>query len=213
MVIDLPDEGEEDAGADEGEGEGATTNGGGGSGKGKGKKDAFDQADVFPPPPPGGQGSTSTRLLQVDDGAGDSGHDTAYADAVRLTVVETDDRAVVTVDVAGGIPDPLPPDEVMGVGVDLFLGTSNESDYQLFADGSDDGWFAYLHTPDGIAGFPGTFRLGGQRMVFEIPWSAVGNPTSGRISAFADWSRSGGAALNPFSEDFVPDSGTRSFSR
>lgn len=202
---------EEDPGPEEA---GATGSGsGGGGGGGNDEKDQVDAAGVFPPPPPGGQGSTTTRLVQVEDAAGDSGHDTAYADGVRLTVMETDDRAVITVDVAGDVPNPLPTNEVMGVGVDLFTGTSRESDHQVFADGSDEGWFAYLHTPRGIVEFPGQFRLGGQRMVFEIPWSALGNPRTGRVSAFADWSRGGEAARNPFSEDFVPDSGTRTFSR
>jgi hypothetical protein len=47
-------------------------------------------------------------------------------------------------------------------------------------------------------------------MVFVVPWSALGGKSSGRFSAFADWSGSG-ENMHPFGEDAVPTAGTEEF--
>ena len=115
----------------------------------------------------------------------------------------------------GKLPTQAATDETLGIGLDLYRpGTRRESDYQLFADGEPDGWFAYLDTPDGFVRYPGTFGLGGNRIIFTVPWSAVGNPARGRYSAFVDWSqRSSGLTGNKASNDYTPAVGTASYTR
>jgi hypothetical protein len=133
-----------------------------------------------------------------------------YADLVEVAIASIGDRSVVTVDLGGTIPGRLGEGEVMGVGLDIFHGDTSESAYQLFADGGSDGWYAYLHTPEGIVQYPGTFAIGGGRLEFSVTWSSLGDLRQGRFSAFADWSRDD-PVVNAFSEDLAPDSGTARF--
>jgi hypothetical protein len=112
------------------------------------------------------------------------------------------------------VPSKLPRDETMGVGVDFYrTGTQTESDYQLFADGEPDGWFAYLQGPDGkFVRYPGTFGVGGRRLEFTVPWSALGSPASGSFTAFADWTRDT-SPTNVSGQDHAPNLGKASFTR
>ena len=152
-------------------------------------------------------GSTTDRTNDAE------GTEPPYADLVAVTVEDNGTDARVTVVFAGDVPARLAADETMGVGVDFFRSVGQvESDYQLFADGQPEGWFAYLDTPKGFVRYPGRFGVGGARVEFTVPWSALGSPASGRFSAYADWTRDTTPA-NAFSEDHAPDLGTASFSR
>ena len=121
----------------------------------------------------------------------------------------------VTVVLDAALPRRAADGETFGIGVDLYhRGTGRESDYQLFADGEPDGWFAYLDTPRGFVKYPGTFGLGGNRLVFTVPWSSVGNPSEGRFSGFVDWTRrSNGITGNKASNDYAPTVATKVYSR
>ena len=186
---------------------GATTAPGATIGPGSTASPTGGGATFQPGPPYRRVGSTS-------DGTNDTeGSGPAYSDLVSVTVEDDGTNARVTVVFRGDVPARLPADETMGVGVDFFRGvTQIESDYQLFADGQPDGWFAYLSTSKGYARYPGRFGLGGRRLEFTVPWSALGSPRSGYFSAYADWTRDTTPA-NQFSEDHAPNLGTASFSR
>lgn len=129
-----------------------------------------------------------------------------------MTVIDTGRRARIVVDAGAPFPERLADGEVMGLGVDLFRGAGSESDYQVFADGSSEGWFAYLQTPRGFVSFPGSFLIGGRRMVFEVPWPALGRIRGDNFSAFLDWSKRA-VPLNQSGQDRAPDSGTSPFRR
>jgi hypothetical protein len=105
----------------------------------------------------------------------------------------------------------------MGIGVDLYRTvTQGESDYQLFADGGPDGWFAYLQTPKGFVRYPGSFALSGARLVLTVPWSSLGGRRSGRFSAFVDWTQGGRPGTlggNASSQDLAPEVGTVAYGR
>ncbi|MDQ1685826.1 MAG: hypothetical protein QOC82_2563 [Frankiaceae bacterium] len=155
-------------------------------------------------------------FVTMPDGASDAGLGApAYADLRSVTLADNGASLRVTVEMNGALPHATATGESMGIGVDLYrAATKRESDYQLFADGEPDGWFAYLDTPKGFVRYPGTFALGGRTMVFTVPWSSVGNPRTGRTSAFADWTqRSSAATGNPSSNDYVPTLGTTNYSR
>jgi hypothetical protein len=146
----------------------------------------------------------------VQDPPGDSGGP-AHSDLVTVTFAEDSSTAVVTVEMGAGVPAKLTEGEVIGIGVDVYPSAeARESSHQLFADGNADGWRAYLQTPDGIVQYPGAFRLDGRRLVFTVPWSALGDPRRGLFTAFADFSRRSGAEQ---SRDDVPDSGRAAFTR
>jgi hypothetical protein len=139
-----------------------------------------------------------------------------YADLTNVGIEDDGTHARITVTVAGTLPTTTATDEVMGIGVDLYRqgNTGRESDYQLFADGEPTGWYAYLQTPKGFVRYPGQFALGGGRLVFTVPWSAIGAPRSGRFSAFVDWTRrSSSVTGNQGSNDYAPALGTSAYSR
>jgi hypothetical protein len=139
-----------------------------------------------------------------------------YADLIGITIEDNGAQARVTLTVNGTLPAKTAAEEVMGVGIDLYRqgNTGRESDYQLFADGEPTGWYAYLQTPKGFVRYPGTFALGGGRVVFTVPWSAIGSPRSGRYAAFVDWTRKTGALTgNDGSNDYAPLVGTAPYSR
>ena len=163
---------------------------------------------------PGGSAAPYRPVATVTDARGDAGGATpAYADLVAVTIEDDGTNARVTVRFAGTVPARVPADEVLGVGVDVYRSPAQvESDYQLFADGQPDGWYAYLQTPDGFVKYPGTFGIGGDRLVFTVPWSALGAPRDGAFSAFADWTRDA-APANLAGEDHAPDLATTRFSR
>jgi hypothetical protein len=148
------------------------------------------------------------------DVRGDAGAGTPpYADLVAVTVEDDGTRARVTVRFAGAVPSTLPRDETAGVGVDLYqTAAQTESDYQLFADGEPDGWYAYLQTPKGFVKYPGRFGVGGDRLVFTVPWSALGSPSSGTFTAFADWTRDT-SPTNLSGQDHAPALGKASYTR
>jgi hypothetical protein len=139
----------------------------------------------------------------------------SYADLRLVSLQDNGDQLRVEIVLNGRLPAQAASNETLGIGLDLYRpGTRRESDYQLFADGEPDGWFAYLDTPKGFVRYPGAFGLGGNRIVFTVPWSAVGSPTRGRYSAFVDWSqRSSGLTGNEASNDYTPAVGTASYAR
>jgi len=137
------------------------------------------------------------------------------ADLRSVTLADNGSTLRVTITVDAALPGKAADGETFGIGVDLYhRGSGRESDYQLFADGEPDGWFAYLDTPRGFVQYPGTFGLGGNRIVFTVPWSSVGHPSEGRFSAFVDWTRrSSGITGNKASNDYAPTVGTKAYSR
>ena len=145
---------------------------------------------------------------RVTDATGDGGLQAPdYADLVRI-VIESDGRdARVTIDAAATFPDPPASGEVIGIGVDLYKDAeATESDYQLFADGGDDGWFAYLQTPQGFVEYPGSFRLGGGRLVFQVPLASIGGLSAKAADCFLDWSQAG-TVVNAAASDRAPNTG------
>lgn len=136
-----------------------------------------------------------------------------YADLISVTFFEDGATARIEVAMAKAIPSALGGDEVEGVGVNLYAQVSQpESDYQLFADGGPDGWFAYLQGPGGFVKYPGTFVLDEARMIFEVPWSSLGNLTGTAFDAFADWSQTV-VAVNRNGQDHLPEAGRATFAR
>jgi hypothetical protein len=160
-------------------------------------------------PAPSGGGAPEAPYHQVGgttDRGNDAGASTpAYADAVAVTVEDNGPNARITVSMRGDVPARVPSGETIGLGVDFYRSrTQLESDYQVFADGEPDGWYAYLETPHGFVKYPGTFGLGGRRVVFTVPWTSLGGPSAGFFSAFVDWTRNATPA-NLAGEDHAPD--------
>lgn len=153
----------------------------------------------------GGGGSPGRRLALQPDAAGDAGPAApAYADLLSIELVDTGAGLRATVVAGGQIPRTLDDGQSAGIGIDLFVKGGTESDYQIFLEGSVDGWFAYLETPAGLQQYPGSFELAGDRFVVVVPWDALGGTRRGQFSVFSDWSSSV-VAVALSSEDHAPD--------
>ena len=167
----------------------------------------------------GSDGSTSAgpgggASAQVNDGSGDHGlRAPDYADITAVALEDRGEALRLTLRFAGDVPQRLPEDEVQGAGIDLYRTSGDESAYQVFIDGSSEGWYAYFYTPKGFKKYPGTFGLGGRVMVFEVPWGAMNLPDEIRFSAFCDWTRNTTGVVNLFAEDHAPEEGTARFQR
>ena len=194
----------EGAGNGDGPGEdGSAGDGGNGGNGGNGGGDGGDD------PEPGG-GATAS----ISDRAGDHGlRAPDYADVRGVQLQDLGAALRLTLEMNGEIPARLPDDEVQGVGIDLYRPNAEESAYQVFIDGSADGWFAYFSTPRGFKEYPGRFGLGGNLMVFEVPWSAMKLDGDFTFSAFCDWTQRTTGVVNLFGEDHAPDRGTAAFRR
>lgn len=147
------------------------------------------------------------------DKAADAGPTTpAYADLRKVELEEDGQTLRVTVTLATTVPETVPDGELIGLGVNLYLGDDrSDSDYQLFVDGQPEGWFAYLATPQGHVDYPGRLLIAGDRIVFEVPMSSVGGDSTIAFDAFLDWSTTG--LIPQAGEDHAPDSGQRPISR
>ena len=146
-------------------------------------------------------------LAALDDPRGDaSGEAPAYGDIQRVIVQSDATTARVSVVFAGELPPALADGEVQGVGVDVDRSEGPESDYQLFADGGHSGWRAFLRGPGGVVPFQGAFRVGGNVMVFEVPWAALGGSDPADVTVFSDWSQER-TLINAVGNDRAPNSG------
>lgn len=160
---------------------------------------------------PAGEGPYRAVGTVTDPGRDHGTQGPAYADVVGVLLEDDGTRLRATVRMGGAVPLRTATAEVLGVGVDLYDRSGEfESDYQLFADGGDDGWFAYLSTPEGFVRYPGRFQIIGDQLVFTVPWSAVGGRRDGWTKAFADWARDGGGTVggNATANDRAPLAGT-----
>jgi hypothetical protein len=127
-----------------------------------------------------------------------------YSDVLSLRIEDNGTHARFTVQFAGDLPNPMPVGQLLNVGVDMFHG-QKESDYQLFAQGDESRWLAYLQTPSGFVEYPGTFQIGGPKLVFTVPWSSIGGRKGGTTSVFADWSDNTTLVVAASSSDKLPD--------
>lgn len=157
---------------------------------------ASASASGAPVPAPPGEGPYRP-VGSLTDLRGDHGREgPAYADVVGVLLEDDGTRLRATVRLGGTVPARPAADETLGIGVDLYDRSGElESDYQLFADGGADGWFAYLSTPSGFVRYPGRFSIADDSLVFTVPWSSVGGREDGWTKAFADWSGTGGGTL------------------
>jgi hypothetical protein len=150
-------------------------------------------------------------VATATDAAGDSGlQGTPATDLAELAAREDGSSLAIRVRLHGALPPTTKTGEVYGVAVDLYRKSDIESDYQLFAEGASDGWFAYLQTPDGFVAYPGRFTVAGNTLDFTIPWTAIGGRKATKYTVFLDWSQKA-LPLNKAASDRMPDSGAGAF--
>ncbi|MDQ3756782.1 MAG: hypothetical protein M3394_02910 [Actinomycetota bacterium] len=142
----------------------------------------------------------------MTDRAGDPDGEASppYGDLLLLNLEDDGTRARITVEVAADVPARLAAGEQVAVGVDLWR-SGRESEYQVYARGNDEGWLAWLDTPSDFVTYPGTFELGGTKLVFTLPWSALGGRLPGSLSALVEWEKDKAVVLADASADRAPE--------
>lgn len=128
------------------------------------------------------------RSASADDALGDAGPTApATGDLVGIRVDDGGDRGRFVVTMGAPLPPALGEGETIGVGVELTGGGTSDG-HQLFVQGDESGWLAYLYAPGGFVEYPGDFAIAGPQLVLTVPWSALGKDTQS-ASVFSDWSR------------------------
>ena len=200
-----------------GEGSGAggsDASSGAGSGSGSGGSPGSGAAPgstTVPPSPSPGSSSPAARPLATFSDPADVSGGPGSVDVVRVELADAGDALVATVVMAGKLPAKTAAGETLGIGVDLYKGATRESDFQLFAEGAPEGWFAYLQGPKGFVRYRGGFAVGGRTIRFTVPWADLPGVRSGGFAAFADWSKPRDVGPNAAAEDQAPDLGTRPY--
>jgi hypothetical protein len=131
---------------------------------------------------------SGTTLATTSDQRADHGSGPGHADLTAVDFSERQGALSVRVTVGSRVPGALARREVEGVGIDFFRSSSQESDYQVFLDGGDGGWRAFLQTPNGFVRFPGHFGVDDRTFYVTVPWDALGGRGETKVSVFADWS-------------------------
>lgn len=147
------------------------------------------------------------RVLDITDPEGDIGAaGPTYADAVEVRISDEGANAEVRVRMRANVPLTLADREVIGIGVNI-------GDWQLFADGEVDGWYAYAQRGQDFVTYTGTFQIAGDTLIFNVPWEALGDPRDTTVDAFVDWSKP--TLLNgaDSTSDRAPDAGSATLTR
>ncbi len=153
-------------------------------------------------------------MFSVSDAQNDVGTGAPpYSDVVRLSIEGGTKTARFTIALAADAPAALSKGETIGIGIDLGKPGAKDGSYQLFADGGERGWVAYLYTPRGFVRYPGSFVVDRNRIAFRVPWTSVGGLRDGSVGVFCDWSKKGIAPIGMGSEDSVPDAGRTDYPR
>lgn len=132
---------------------------------------------------------------------GDAGPNApATGDLVGVAVADDGTRGRFIVTMGAPLPPNLGQGETIGVGVDL-AGSGDRDGHQLFVQGDESGWLAYLYAPGGFVKYRGDFTIDGPRLILTVPWSALGGDTKDG-SVTSDWSRPV-LAVNQGGSDFI----------
>ncbi|MFN2587664.1 MAG: hypothetical protein ABR613_06070 [Actinomycetota bacterium] len=151
--------------------------------------------------------SASVLVTEPDPDAEKSGLPPDFADILSTLVEGSPKSFRVTITFRGELPERMPDDKTYMVAGVALAGDKRHDGYAFGAQADADGWTPYGGSKDGgAAGYPGTFSLQGAKLVFTVPWSAVGGPRPFEWYSQGTWFRSL-AGTTHYSADNVPNEG------
>jgi hypothetical protein len=120
------------------------------------------------------KGSTDVALALASrsDPSGDGevkGEVPAYAEMTGASIRGLGDDVELTVTFAESLPEKMP-DEDTSMSVRFQLTGRDDAPY-LYADGDKKGWAAGINAWDE---YPGEFWMAGNKLIFRLPWDALG---------------------------------------
>jgi hypothetical protein len=142
---------------------------------------------------PGGSasGKASTASAGLTDRIGDtesSEDPPAYTDIVAAGIEGSGQTLRLTITVNDQVPRRMPDADTF-FSVDTTIDGEGKP-YSVYADGTANGWTAYVSHDGESRKLPNVFHIEGATTVIEVPWNVIGGQRRFRWSAQTSWSRS-----------------------
>lgn len=135
----------------------------------------------------------------ADSDAESHGDVPLYAEITRATVEGLGQNVRLTMTFAANVPQAMPDNNTFFNAGFRFDGPEDDDPY-VYADADDQGW-----KPSTKSGnYPGSFSVTGPKIVFELPWSALGGARSFKWYGNDSWVNSG-LVTTSYSFDEVPN--------
>jgi hypothetical protein len=129
--------------------------------------------------------AVASRGDSSSDGEG-NGDTPIYADMTRASIKGNGQSVELTVTFAETVPQVMPDGNTfMAVGF-RFEGKRNKP--YVYADGDKSGWTPGINSSES---YPGEFSVSGNKMVFTLPWAALGGAQKFKWYANDSWVKSG----------------------
>jgi hypothetical protein len=160
--------------------------GGSGTGDAKGSGAGSDETEAGDP----GSDKDSTASAALTDRVGDtesSEDPPAYTDIVAAGIQGGAETVRLTITVNDQVPKRMPDADTF-FSVDTSIEGKGKP-YSVYADGTANGWTAYVTHGGDTRKLPGAFHIEGDTTVIEVPWSVIGGQRRFRWSAETSWSR------------------------
>lgn len=127
----------------------------------------------------------SSRVEEPGSDAKKSGLPPSYAELLSAEIQGIGDDFRLTLTFDGDIPERLPEDTfmVMGLGV---TGREEDEGFAFGVNGDSKSWRPYSGKGKGSE-FPGTFEISGNQVIMVLPWSTVEGPRRFEWYANASW--------------------------
>ena len=128
----------------------------------------------------------SSRVEEPGSDAKKSGLPPSYAELLSAEIKGIGDDFRLTLTFDGDIPERLPEDTfmVMGLGV---TGREEDEGFAFGVNGDSKSWRPYSGAKGRGSEFPGTFEISGNQVIMVLPWSTVEGPRRFEWYANASW--------------------------
>ena len=161
-----------------------------------------------PPPYTGIDPSLARKSSAVDDPNDDAktrGLPPAYAEAVRASIEGLGKKVRLTFTMNGAVPEAPAQNEYMVLAFGI-TGKDQESGFAVGANAHDQKWEPYVGSKarDSSDGYPGTFEIDGNHVIFVVPWKVVMGPRKFEWYASAAWYQQI-ANQTEYAFDAIPD--------
>ncbi|HET7483591.1 MAG TPA: hypothetical protein VFK89_12105 [Actinomycetota bacterium] len=161
-----------------------------------------------PPPYTGVDPSLARKSSTIEDPNNDAktkGLPPAYAEAVGASIEGLGKNVRLTFTMNGSVPQQTGKGEYMVLAFGI-TGKDQESGYAVGANASDGHWTPYVGSKsrDSSQGYPGTFTIDGNHVIFVVPWSVVHGPRKFEWYASDAWYQQIGNQTE-YSFDAIPD--------
>lgn len=128
----------------------------------------------------------SSRVEEPGSDAKKSGLPPSYAELLSAEIQGLGDNFRLTLTFDGDVPQRLPEDTYMVVGLGV-TGRKEDEGFAFGINGDHKSWRPYSGSKGKASEFPGTFDIDGNRVILVLPWSTVEGPRRFEWYANSSW--------------------------